>query len=170
MAKARGPTQRRYVREKATIDHLVRMSLRRRRLMRNTLAAAPLLPPACRSRIRFARNGILARVAFPLFTGRDDEPFATSQATAGSRCASKCRRRRRDRHRRLRRSPTRRRSRTTPSSICWTATPARELRAGSVRVPISSSISLWNLIGRRRSRGSSTRLRRQSENAPRKYG
>jgi hypothetical protein len=36
-------------------------------VIRNTLFAAARPLPACRSRIRFARNGILARVAFPLF-------------------------------------------------------------------------------------------------------
>jgi len=170
MAKARGPTQRRYVREKATIDHLVKDVFEAKASDEEHTGRSPTTSTGLPVEDQVRKEWDPRKVAFPLFTGRDDEPFATSQATAGSRCASKCRRRRRDRHRRLRRSPTRRRSRTTPSSICWTATPARELRAGSVRVPISSSISLWNLIGRRRSRGSSTRLRRQSENAPRKYG
>src|SRR5262249_45056827 len=81
---------------------LYRMSLSRRRLMRNTLVVAPPLPPAYRSRIRFARNGTLARVAFPLFAAWDDERLAITQATAGSRCGGEWRRRRRDRHRRLR--------------------------------------------------------------------
>src|SRR5215471_11177137 len=81
---------------------LYRMSLSRRLLLRNTPVVAPPLPPACRSRIRFARNGILARAASPLFVARDDEPFATSQTTTEGQCAGEYRRYGRDRHRRLR--------------------------------------------------------------------
>jgi hypothetical protein len=47
-----------------------RTSTSRRLLMRNTLLAAPPRPPACWFRIRSARNGILARVAFPLFVDK----------------------------------------------------------------------------------------------------
>ena len=86
MAKARGRVQRRHVREKATIDHLVRDVYEPKVPDEKDTSRSPLLLPACRSRIRFARNGILARVGFPLFVARDDEPLATSQATAGSRC------------------------------------------------------------------------------------
>jgi len=42
----------------------------RRPVIRSTLFTAPRPLPACRSRIRFARNGILAKVAFPPFGGR----------------------------------------------------------------------------------------------------
>jgi hypothetical protein len=68
MAEAPSRTQRRHVREKATIDHLVQEVYEpKRRLSRNTPSAAPPLRPACRSRIRSARNGILAGAAFRLF-------------------------------------------------------------------------------------------------------
>jgi hypothetical protein len=84
MAKARGRTERRHVREKATIDHLVQDVYEPNALIRNTLFTAPRPLPACRSRIRFARNGILARVAFPLFV---DKPQITSIRTNGA-CAT----------------------------------------------------------------------------------
>jgi len=64
---ARGRTQRRHVREKSTIDHLVQDVFEPKTLMGSALVAALPPPPACRSRIRYAGNGILARVAFPLF-------------------------------------------------------------------------------------------------------
>ena len=50
-------------------------STSRRRLTRNTPSAAPPRLPTCRSRIRSARNGILARAAFPLF---GDKPQITT--------------------------------------------------------------------------------------------
>ena len=76
MAEARGRAQRRHVREKATIDHLVRdVYESRRRLTGSTRSAAPPRPPAYRSRIRSARTGILARAAYPLF---DDNHRLTS--------------------------------------------------------------------------------------------
>jgi hypothetical protein len=73
--KPRERTQSRHVREKATIDHLAGTSTSRRRLTRHTLSTAPPRLPACRSRIRSARNGILARAAFPLF---GDKPQITT--------------------------------------------------------------------------------------------
>ena len=52
MAKAPERTQRRHMREKATIDQLVQDVYKP-------------LPAACRSRIRSARNGIPAKAACP---------------------------------------------------------------------------------------------------------
>src|SRR6516165_1859449 len=43
-----------------------------------------------------------------------------------------------------------------------------ELRAGSARVLIRSSTSLWNLTSRSKSRGWCTKLRRPCENGPKK--
>src|SRR5947209_18755406 len=44
-----------------------RTSTIRNRLLRNTLPKIPPQLPTCRLRIRSARNGILAKVAFPRF-------------------------------------------------------------------------------------------------------
>ena len=67
MANAPKQMQKRHVREKATITTTSsRTSTGRSRLMRNTLPIAPRHLPACRSKIRFARNGTPVRVAFPL--------------------------------------------------------------------------------------------------------
>ena len=72
--KARERTQRRHVREKATIDHLVRDVYEPKALDETHAEHSPRLP-ACRSRIRSARNGILARAALPLF---GDKPQITT--------------------------------------------------------------------------------------------
>jgi hypothetical protein len=67
MAKARVRAHRRHVREKATIDHLVRDVYEPQAPdEKRTEHSTPRLP-ACRSRIRSARNGVLARVAFQPF-------------------------------------------------------------------------------------------------------
>ena len=55
-----------HVCEKATIDSSW-TSRSRSRLVRNTLGAIPPQLSVCPSRIRSARNGILAKVAFPPF-------------------------------------------------------------------------------------------------------
>jgi hypothetical protein len=65
MAKAPERTQRRHVREKATIDHLVQDVYKPKPIDKNTASTAQPLPAACWSRIRSARNGIPAKVACP---------------------------------------------------------------------------------------------------------
>ena len=75
METARGRAQRRHVREKATIDHLVRDVYEPKTPDEKHTERPPPRRPACRSRIRSARNGILARAAFPLF---DDNHRLTS--------------------------------------------------------------------------------------------
>ena len=57
METARGRAQRRHVREKATIDHLVRDVDQPKTPDEKHTGAAPPPRPACRSRIRSARNG-----------------------------------------------------------------------------------------------------------------
>jgi hypothetical protein len=78
MAKARGRTERRHVREKATIDYRVQDVYEPKAPDQEHTVHSPRPLPAYRSRIRFARNGILARVAFPLFV---DKPQITSMRT-----------------------------------------------------------------------------------------
>jgi hypothetical protein len=73
--KPRERTQRRHVREKATIDHLVRDVYEPKAPDETHAEHSPPRLPACRSRIRSARNGILARAAFPLF---GDKPQITT--------------------------------------------------------------------------------------------
>jgi hypothetical protein len=66
MAKARGRAQRRHVREKATIDHLVQDVYEPKAPDEKHTERSPTTLPACRSRITSARNGNLARADFPL--------------------------------------------------------------------------------------------------------
>ena len=65
MAKAPERTQRRHVREKATIDHLVQDVYKPKPADEKHPEHGPPLPAACRWRIRSARNGIPAKAAFP---------------------------------------------------------------------------------------------------------
>ena len=73
MATARGRAQRRHVRDKAAIDHLVRDVYEPEAPDEKHTEPAPPRPPACRLRIKSARNWILARVACPF---SDDKPWS----------------------------------------------------------------------------------------------
>ena len=58
MAKAPERMQRRHLREKATIDHLVKDVYKPKPIFNKHREHSPNTPAACRSRIRSARNGI----------------------------------------------------------------------------------------------------------------
>jgi hypothetical protein len=66
MAKTSERMQKRHVREKATIDHLVQDVYKPKPPDEKHASHSPTTLPACRSKIRFARNGTPVRVAFPL--------------------------------------------------------------------------------------------------------
>jgi hypothetical protein len=65
MAKATERTQRRHVRDKATIDHLVQDVYKPKPDDKRHREHSPTTSNGCRSRIRSARNGIPAKVACP---------------------------------------------------------------------------------------------------------
>src|SRR5260370_15671946 len=67
MAKAPERTHKTHGASKPSSTISFKASRSRQRLMKNTPSTARLPRPACRSRIRSARNGILARAAFRLF-------------------------------------------------------------------------------------------------------
>jgi hypothetical protein len=60
-------TQKRHVREKAIVDHLAENVYNPKPSAEKHASKIPPQLPACRLRIRSARNGILVRVAFPRF-------------------------------------------------------------------------------------------------------
>jgi len=168
MAKAGERTQKRHVREKATIDHLARDVYEPKAAGEEHTAGSPRPRPACRSRIRFARDGIPARVGFPFFGAgmtnlsrlrkRPLEADAKANARAAGEidiagCATIAYSSEQPNH---------------PVEHLLDGNTGPEPRAGSVRAPIPSSISWWSLIGSRRSRGSSTKSRRRSASTPRK--
>ena len=65
--KARERTQRRHVREKATIDHLVRDVYEPKALDETHAEHSPTTSTGLPVEDQVRRNGILARAAFPLF-------------------------------------------------------------------------------------------------------
>ena len=67
MAEAPSRTQRRHVREKATIDHLVQEVYEPKTPDEKHTERSPTTSTGLPSRIRSARNGILAGAAFRLF-------------------------------------------------------------------------------------------------------
>ena len=75
MANAPERMQKRHVREKAIIDHLVQDVYRPKPVDENALDIAPPRQAACRSRIRFARNRTReGRRPSGLFDGIDFKP------------------------------------------------------------------------------------------------
>jgi hypothetical protein len=69
MPKTPDRTHKRHVREKATIDHLVQGVSKPTAPDEEHPEHSPPPLAACRSRSRSARSGILAKVAFRLFSG-----------------------------------------------------------------------------------------------------
>jgi hypothetical protein len=67
MAKSRGRTERRHVREKATIDYRVQDVYEPKAPDQEHTVHSPRPLPAYRSRIRFARNGNPRKGSLPTF-------------------------------------------------------------------------------------------------------
>ena len=71
MAMAPERTLKRHVREKAIVDHLAENVYNPKRSAEKLASKIPPQLPACRLRIRSARNWILVKVAFPRFDERN---------------------------------------------------------------------------------------------------
>ena len=179
--KPRERTQRRHVREKATIDHLVRDVYEPKtpdeKHTERSLTTSTSLP--VEDQVTKEWKAALARI--PRFFGDKRQitsvtelPMPTMPSPPRLRKRpSKPMRRPAPRTRSIspaaRRSPTHQRIRLTRSSICWTDPAGPEPRAGSALAQTLPSTLSLSLTGRRRSRASSTRSRRRRASVPRKY-